>query len=194
MAAAALSAAHVWPFSARLVLFLIPILATLVAAGAAKAVSPFPRWLAVPAMALALTGPQFAGVRDALASPERSGVRSVLQKMASEVQDGDTVYYYKSRATFDLYRPRTWPHRNMNVIYGERIDGDVSRIDAAVSGLQGHGRVWVVFSEVNRWAVDEYALFKSKLDARGRTLVAHRAAGAVAMLYVPTEPQQVRLN
>jgi hypothetical protein len=195
MAAAALSAAQVWPFSARLVLFLIPVLATLVAAGAAKAVSPFPRWLAIPAMALALSGPQFAGVRDALAAPERSGIRSVLEKMAAEVQDGDTVYvYYKSRTTFDLYRPRVLPRRNVNVIYGERIDGDVSRIDAAVSGLRGHERVWVVFSEVNRWAVDEYALFKSKLDARGRTVVAHRAAGAVAMLYVPAQPQLGNLN
>jgi hypothetical protein len=175
-----------YPFSGRLLLFLVPSILLLVAAGAnaireiaATRSAAIGRIL----VALLLFHPVLFAARGLIHPRTREELWPVLQYMKRHRLPGDRLYLYDGASpAFDYYAPRLGGEAAVTVrgTFGG-LAGD-PRPDA--ERLRGGGRTWVVFSHAQRGdgADDERRLLEL-LDRTGTRLEAFRAPGAAVYLY-----------
>ncbi|HEX8904863.1 MAG TPA: glycosyltransferase family 39 protein, partial [Longimicrobiaceae bacterium] len=186
------SAAQMYPLGAsylmsgRVLIFLIPSLAFVMAEGAfaLRRALPVawarPVYVLVTALAL-LPSAAYA----ALSVPHvRAEVRPLLEYANEQRRPGDLMYvYYNGKAVFAYYAPRYgWTGRNT-------VTGACSRTHPAgylpdLARLRGRPRVWVLF--VGGKAVDGYderGLMLAFLDHLGRRMDDRVAVGASLYLY-----------
>jgi hypothetical protein len=140
------AAVHQYPFDGRLLVFLVPLHAPVLAAGVdflrRRSGGPRARWVAPLALAILLGEPAAAAVRGALAPPLKEDARPPLAYVAARRRPGDAVYvHFRARPAFEYYAPRLglW---GMPASLGERGDGRAS-VRAEVGRLRG--RVWAVW-------------------------------------------------
>ena len=166
------SSQELYPFASRLLLFAMPLLTLLVAAGAAHISTRLGQpWLTAVMAACLLTAP-VVGARDLLAAPERSGVRDLLKEITRRAKPGDTVYLNRySQASFRLYASAL-DRSDVSVVRGLPDDaGDGRFIFEGLRQLDGHHRVWLLFTEtqLETRSYGERA-FLSAADLMGRRL------------------------
>lgn len=190
--AIAAAVAHQYPFGGRylaggrVLVFLLPSLACVMAEGAAAS----GRWLrgrggslafALLAAGVLLPSAAYA----ALSVPHvRAEVKPLLQYAEENRRPGDVLYvYYNGASVWEYYRDRyPWPA-------GDVVAGRCSRFDpvgylADVDRLRGRPRVWMLFvggEGVNGFK--ERKLMVSYLDLIGRRLDDRVAVGAYLYLY-----------
>ena len=163
------SALHLYPFSGRVLSFLLPVLLMLTAAGADYALTRWPRRLqfAWPVLlALVVGSPVFATL--AALPPERAEhLRPVLAAVAERRQPDDDIYvYYGAGQSFMYYAPRFGLDRARFVL------GRCSVTDPRVylrdlDRLRGKSRVWIVATHA-RLGASELLLMLGYLDTIGR--------------------------
>ena len=188
----AASALQAYPFGGpflsggRVLIFLLPSLAFVMAEGAASLRRVLParagRAAFAAAAALALLP---AGAYAALSVPHLRGeVKPLLQYVNEHRQPGDVVYvYYNGQAVFEYYAPRYGWDR------GNAVAGICSRFQPGrylddLARFRGRPRVWFFFvsgTPVN--AFDEKKMMVRFLDHVGTRLDDRVAIGAAVYLY-----------
>lgn len=170
-----------YPFGGRLLLFLIPFAALLVARGAGAvydAVREKNRFAAVALVAL-LIGAGAWQTLDVIRRPLRNEqLAPVLAQMRTEMQPGDRVYvYYSAVPAFTFYtRDQQLPPEAVTL--GTEHRNDPAGYRAELNQL--HGRVWVIFSHPHK---HEETMIRSMLDGRVSSERAIKQPGASAWLY-----------
>jgi hypothetical protein len=182
------AAVHAYPFSGRLLLFLVPVPVLLMAAVFLPArrgdrVDRAVFGLARAAVLLAVLLPSAARAAHFLVRPPgREEIRPVLAELAREVRPGDVVYvYHGASAGFRYYR-KGYDWNGVEVIEGRNRDEDVRAFEEDVPGLVARGRAWVLFSHTPAGTPSD-ARFVALLPAGSRVLRAIEARGAGAYLY-----------
>ena len=184
------SALHKYPFSGRLILFLVPFFVLMMGAGIETLWTLWNRKrslgcvLGMAALILSL-GPMTARTAVWLVYPPgREEIRPVLAFIEAHRDEGDVLYLYHSADTAYVHYRDQFHLGDLPFIKGIRAPGDVSAYTANLSQLRGRRRVWVLFCHV--WeenGVDEEHRLIEILDAMGRRLAETHSRGAAGYLY-----------
>jgi hypothetical protein len=178
---------HRYPFTGRLLLFLIPSALLLFArATAALAACGNPRMRALGrVVTVAVIAPFLATSVYRLFVPRvREETRAELAWMSRQARPGDLCYvYYATETSMIYYAPRFG--LPTTCLMGVSSRSDRSRYVADLERIPKGRRVWVVFSHVyhDDQPEDERLFFLSQLDWMGRRLQAHEGTGAFVYLY-----------
>jgi hypothetical protein len=180
------SALHLYPFSGRLILFLVPLALLLIAHGAERlraAIAPTSR-LAAATLVLLVVAPPAADAAYRLVRPRTTEeIRPVMDQIAKAWNAGDRLYvYYGARPSFEYYASR-YAFSAADVSFGTSSRDDWQRYFDELDALRGQ-RVWIVFTHVYNWGpVDEEQLFLYRLDHHGSRLREIRGRRASAYLF-----------
>jgi hypothetical protein len=164
-----LSAAGLYPFTARLVIFLVPGFLLATAAGAEFVLSIWPeRWRMLTPVALAILGgaPVYAA---ATATPPywMQHVRPVLERIHASWLPGDGMYvYFGGGQAFRYYRPRLGLPVD-DVLVGDCAVGNPREYLREIDRFRGRSRVWLVVTHAH-YEGAEFQLILRYLDAIGR--------------------------
>ncbi len=194
---------HRYPFSGRLLLFLVPILLIVIAEGTAWLAGRWPRsstaglshaWYALLIVAL-LARPVIADGREAVHPARPDDLKPVIRYVLSHREPGDVWFVYHYARYQYWYYTELYRISPAELRIGRDCDTDVSCYAADLDQLRGHGRVWVVFSHI--WTgsgLNEEDFAVQHLDHMGKRLDRFSATGARAYLYdlseTPDKPLQ----
>jgi hypothetical protein len=156
------SAARVYPFGSRLILFLLPFLLILAVAGARQiAVLGGPRVSALaPLVLIPFAVVSFIRFPPRFA-PEH--VRPDLEYLAARLQPGDRVWvYYGAARAFEYYARRIPLRATTSFGICDRTDGQATL--RQLDGLRGVDRAWIVITHAPQ---DEWQAMLHYLDAIG---------------------------
>lgn len=185
------SGLHKYPFSGRLLLFLVPLMLLGVARGAGMVGAAL--WSAQPVAAALLLGvltvaPVIETWQELRRPMRYEQLTPVLAGVREQWQPGDRVYvYYGAVPAFIFYtRDNPFPAEAVT-LGGESRDSRIGYRDE-LAKLKGHRRVWVVFSHRHK---HEESLVRAYAEGMGRCDHAVKDAGAAAYLFdfcATTEP------
>jgi uncharacterized membrane protein len=177
------SGAHQYPFSGRLLLFAVPAVILIVAAGAAylfETLQPAPvaAWLLV---GLLFLNPLYDASYHLIHPRTKEEARPVLSYLRQHWQAGDVIYLpYPSLFAYDYYAPRLGLD-SRPVVVGPDSDHWNSLFDD-VDRQRGQPRVWFVFLHIQQ--PDQTVLvYLSYLDRIGARLDAYHASSSAVYLY-----------
>jgi hypothetical protein len=183
----AASALHRYPFRGRLLLFLVPSLILLIAAGLERIRTRTSDTL--PYFSFLLIGFLFLhpllDAGSGLIKPRtKEEIKPVIRYVENHRQDGDFLYlYYATLRPFQYYSARHLI-APMDEMTGVESRQNWASYRKDLGQLRGKKRVWILFSHVYRGAgVDEEQLFLDYLDTVGTRLDSSRAPGASVYLY-----------
>ena len=165
-----LSAASLYPFTARLVSFVVPSLLLATAAGAARLLSRLPRPLqfVAPVVLAVMGGAPLYAIATALPPSRVQEMRPVMSHVSSRHELADRIYVYSGAGlAFSYYAPRVGLPED-GVVRGRCSLDDPRRYLRELDALRGHPRVWLVFTHEQRDG--ELALILGYLDTIGRRL------------------------
>ena len=161
------SAASIYPFTARLMVFTTPYLLLATAAGVERIVSALAArqsLLGAAALAIFAGAPIFALAR-ALPPTRVQDLRPVLERVGEAEQPGDRIYvYYGAALAFRHYAPRE--HLASDVRYGGCHLADPRGYLRELDALRGAPRTWIVVTHAQRQG--ELQVILGYLDAIGR--------------------------
>ncbi len=179
------SALHRYPFSGRLLLFLVPSLLLLVAEGVTRIAEGLENWSAPAYIAVAVLmflPPLLSG------TPYNPGfadeIRPAMSHIKASYRQGDTIYVYYGAAMAFRYYQSQFSFASGDYLIGISSRNDWKWYEEDLQKLRGKSRVWVVFSHV--WVangVNEEKLFLLFLDAMGTRRDSFSAPGASVYLY-----------
>lgn len=188
----AAAAFRVYPFSGRVVTFLLPLMIAAVAAGADHALR---EWLsnrslaAAAALAVIVGSPIFATLT-ALPPERTEHIRPVLARVAQFAREDDDVYvYYGGAQPFRYYAARFALAKRRSVV-GRCSVTDLRQYLREVDQFRGHRRVWVIGSHARLGAIELLTIFRyaatigrplETIDERATSSLP--ADGAYARLY-----------
>ena len=147
---------HKYPFSTRLLLFLIPFLYFFVGEGIDWLFSikfkPFAILIGLLASSLLMFNSLAQAVNTFLAPPMGEDIKPMIQYAADHMQDGDRVYiYYSSTHPFEYYRDHLGfdEFNDESLIWGEGHRKDWPQYLAQFEeNSQNAERLWLLFSHV----------------------------------------------
>jgi hypothetical protein len=178
---------HTYPFTGRLILFLLPLGLLLLA----RATIPIAARLDLTARGLGTALPVVMVVPFLVTSGYRLFVprvreeaRTEMEWMSQRFQSGDLCYaYYATDMAIMYYGSRFGLDATCIIGAGSREDR--SRYTADLRRIPKGRRVWVLFSHVyhSEHPLDERLFFLSELDRMGRRLQSHEGVGAFVYLY-----------
>jgi hypothetical protein len=186
------SGLHKYPFSGRLLLFLVPLMLLGVARGAWSVGSAL--WSAQPVAAAILFGvltvaPVIETWQEFRRPMRYEQLTPVLAEVREQWQPGDRVYvYYGAVPAFTFYTRDNPVFPPGAVTLGTEFRDSRTGYRDELAALKGHHRVWVVFSHRHR---DEESLVRAYAEGMGRCEQVVREAGATAFLFdfcATTEP------
>jgi hypothetical protein len=165
------AAGHMYPFTGRVVSFLLPVLLLATAAGAAHALRHWPERLqfASPVLlALAVGSPLYA-ILSALPPERAEHLRPVMEMVAQRRHPGDDIYvYYGAGQAFLYYAPRFgWTRTDF--VLGRCSVTDLRVYLRELDRFRGRPRVWIVATHA-RIGATELLQMIGYLDLVGRRL------------------------
>jgi len=183
---------HRYPFRGRLLLFAVPSLLLLVAAGLSairRHTSEAVPWLGALLIGLLF----FVPAEDALHYLSKPAgveeIRPALQYVQQHRQAGDTLYCYYDAEPALKYYSSQGVIQPMPAIIGIESRQNWAAYLQDLNHLQGKERIWILFSHIYRGGgVDEERFFLSHLDQIGKRKAEMRATGASVYLYDFSEP------
>jgi hypothetical protein len=198
--ALAAAALHRFPFSGRLVLFLVPGMILLVAAGVQAVVDAVRGGTRlVPAvLVLLLVGPSAGrAVFYAAVPPGREEMKAALAHVRDHRLPGDAVYvFHASQVPFRYHRdrygrgPDGFGLAGVETVFGGTVASTEQALSDDLAPLRGRGRVWVLLTHTAALGgPDETAIVPAILDRWGTRLDAFSAPGARLMLYDLRAPE-----
>jgi hypothetical protein len=147
------SALGKYPFSGRLLLFLMPLLLLLLAEGAElfqKVLLRVNRPMAGLAYAslvvYLLYGPVDAAYKNVQSPPLVEHIKATMSYMSKRYLRTDVIYvYYGARPAFEFYAP-LYGFESADYIIGSSSRKDPSKYIADIEQLEGKRRVWFIFT------------------------------------------------
>ena len=200
MIAAGLSAAQLFPFTARLFAYLLPGVLLATAAGLDWVLAVLPRplaFLAPAALAIAGGAPLYAAAT-ALPPVWLQHLRPIVQEIHTRRASGDPIYVYFAAGQAFYYYAHRYALPLDQVILGRCATRGPRDLLHELDQFRGQKRVWVVFSHTLNNGADG-AIPLDYLDRIGRRLHAlHRAPSsgrpleaAYAVLYDLSDPTRL---
>jgi hypothetical protein len=186
---------HMYPFTGRLILFLLPLGLLLLARATipvAARLNGSVRNLGTVLLVATLV-PFFVTSGYRLFVPRvREETRTEIEWMSRRFQSGDLCYaYYATDTSIWYYAPRFG--LDATCISGVSSRENWSRYVDDLQHIPKARRVWVLFSHVHHdeHPLDERLFFLSELDRMGRRLQSHEGLGAFTYLYdlTPSPPR-----
>jgi 4-amino-4-deoxy-L-arabinose transferase-like glycosyltransferase len=189
------SSRQLYPATERLVLFLIPLLAVLVAAGAVViadvVTSRAPSPMLGQAVLAILVVVCAAVALHRFASPQPiEELRPLYERLHAEAQPGDTVYVAETAVpSFDYYRLRMG-RPAARVVTGSASVSDSAAIDREIVPLATGGRVWLLTSAY--WQPEGHTTpeVTAALDHLGHRVAEYDQPGSMLVLYDLTRPPE----
>ncbi len=165
------AALHVYPFTGRVVSFLLPVLLLATAAGTAHLLKHWPerlQFVSPALLALAVGSPLYATL--VALPPERvEHLRPILAVVAERRQPGDDVYvYYGAGQAFMYYAPR-FGFTRTDFVLGRCSVADLRVYLQDLDRFRGRTRVWIVATHARIGAVELQTMI-GYLDSIGRRL------------------------
>lgn len=179
------SAIRRYPFSGRLLLFLVPLILISIGEGA-RQVTGKTRGLslvvAIAFVGLLLYHPTVSAARHLVKPQTAEEIRPTLDYVKEHQQAQDTLYlYYSAQYAFDYYLPM---YRFDSYIVGIEARTDPAKYIADLDRLRGTSRVWVLFTHNYDWAGrDEQQFFLDYLDRIGKQQDSFTSPGSMVYLY-----------
>jgi len=178
------SSLHQYPFSGRLLLFLVPSLVALVVEGVvriARGLSEQTVFVSVLMGILFFVPPLLSNLPSQPIVWEE--IKPVMSHVREHYQQGDIVYVYYGAASAFKYYQSQFGFTDHDYVVGVFARNDWSNYQKDLERFRGR-RVWVVFSHI--WVangVDEEKLFSLFLDKMGTRFDSFKAPGAAVYLY-----------
>jgi uncharacterized membrane protein len=180
------SGLHVYPFSGRFLLFLVPNALLFIAEGGEQMRA---KLAAAPVIGITLISLLFfyplVETRDYLIHPPaKEEIRPVVTYLEKFKQNNDVLYlYYGSQNAFKYYSEKNDFHED-DYIVGVSSRENWENYTDDLNKLLGNERVWILFSHVyDGKGVDEEKFFLYHLDRIGKKLDAFKSDGASVYLY-----------
>jgi hypothetical protein len=186
------SGLHKYPFSGRLLLFLVPLMLLGVARGAGMLGSAL--WSSQPAVAVVLfgvltTAPMLETWQECRRPMRYEQLTPVLAEVRDRWQPGDRAYvYYGAVPSFTFYTRDNPPFPPEAVTLGTEFRDNRIGYRDELAKLKGHPRVWVIFSHRHK---NEESFVRAYAEGMGACLGEIREPGASAYLFdfsATTEP------
>jgi hypothetical protein len=191
---------HKYPFSGRLLLFIVPILLLFIAEGAEQIWSKTKD--DAPIIGACLIGLLFlqtllfstyhlikpsAGELPPGIAHTREEIKPVMKYIENHRDEGDVLYVYlTAEPAFRYYAPR-YSLSNVDLIPGSSNNWE--DYEKELNQLRGYRRVWLLFSHIDTDAgVNEEGLFVYFANKRGTRLDYFQSLGAAAFLYDLDQP------
>jgi hypothetical protein len=187
------SALHMYPFSGRLVLFLVPIFSLFLAETIGRIRSFLDQFrpsvriglpVAIAVLLWVVIIPSRAAVLHVWQPRLREEIKPILNYLSVHRRVGELIYVYYGAEGPVLFYSTLFGITANNVIYGSKNRGNFPKYINELDKLRGMGRVWFVFSHnYNRGGVDEQAEFLAYLDKIGKRLDQLSAENSSLYLY-----------
>jgi hypothetical protein len=177
------SGLHRYPFGGRLLLFLVPSVLLLLAAGAehirSRTAAALPL-LGAAVIGLLLFGPVVTSARTLVQPRAVEEARPVLEHVKERWRADDCLYlYYRAWPAFLYYAPRVdFPRGDYRVGTDSRDDWSKYRPD--LRQLRGRKRVWILLTHIHS---EERQYLLTCLDEMGARLETYATPGAAVYLY-----------
>lgn len=195
------SALHVYPFTGRVLVFLLPIFLLTTAAGAAFALDRLGSrvQLLAPLMLAIFAGSPIYATVTALPPERIEHLRPIVAKIAAERQPGDGIYVFYGAAHAFRYYTSRFDMGSSGTVYGACSTTDLRVYLRDVDRFRGQRRVWVVATHVPRQGI-ELRTITEYLDAIARRVDSTEvrstpdwiAFNAYGFLYDLSDPVRLR--
>jgi len=194
----AAAVARLYPFTGRLIFFIVPSLLFLAAEGiveirdAARSRlllgrdAARPRSIPIGGILIAFLclHPFLSATRNLISPRAFEHIKPVLSHVRDNRQADDVIYVYYGAYDQWRYYAKRYHFSERDYREGVRARNDLAAYKDDLERLRGKRRVWVVFSHVYRGSgIDEEQFFLSCLDICGTRLDEFRGAGSSAYLY-----------
>jgi hypothetical protein len=172
-----------YPFSGRLLLFLVPLLVIGVARGAwmvGSALRPTVPFAAFALLGVLTAAPALETLQSFRHPLRYEQITPVLDTVRGEWQPGDRMYvYYGAIPAFTFYT-RGNPFPAESVTLGTEARDDRTLYRDEIAAFKGQPRVWVVFSHRHK---DEESLVRAYAESFGKCVRVVKQPGAAAYLF-----------
>jgi hypothetical protein len=186
---------HRYPFSGRLILFVVPALLLVIAEGAEQIRCK--TRVEAPIIGACLIGllffhPLLFSSYHLIKPGTREEIKPVLNYLNEHKHEGDVLYVHHGAVpAFRYYAPRL-DLSKMNFVPGIWYsENNWSNYEKDIDQLRGHGRVWLLFSNNYSFGVNEEKLFLYLVDRAGTRLDSFKSFGAAVYLYDLDQPNLV---
>ncbi len=181
------SGLHKYPFSGRLLLFLVPSILLLVGEGVEyvrQTSGGRGRIVGATLLVMLLLPPALNAGRHLFAPRTREEIKPVLAHIREKLRSGDRLYvYWYARPAFDYYSAQ-FGLSTLDATTGAGRSRDWNDYRRELDTLRGPRRTWVLFSHVIKsGGAEDEEIFLCFLDGMGRRLDEVHAPGAAAYLY-----------
>lgn len=183
-----------YPFSGRLVFFLMPLLILGVALGVDLLIrnrNIYGRALGIGLASLVIFQPLTTALPQLYTPHLREEIRPVIEYIQTHQQENDTLYVYQSGQPQFLFYTDRFGYTPDDYILGiddlDAYDGkgvspeERERYLRDLDQLRGNPRVWVLFSHA--WVADENNLVFDYINCLGTELDSYQDTGAFVYLY-----------
>jgi hypothetical protein len=185
------SSRQLYPATERLVLFLLPMLAVLVAAGTVVVADLLARRapLLGPALVAIVVVVCAAVALNRFASPQPiEELRPLFDRLHAESQPGDTIYVAQTAVpSFDYYRGRDGAPKG-TIVTSDTDFGDPQAIAREIAPLQGDRRVWLLSSAYWEPPGKATPVITAAFDRLGRRVEEVDEPGSMLVLYDLSRP------
>jgi len=180
-----------YPFSGRLLLFIVPIILIFIAEGvekigfitykySAEKLLPF---LVIILVGLLIFNSLISSSLHLIKPRTREEIKPVLSYIKKNKQSGDLIYlYYASRVAFKYYS-ESYGFKDNDYIVGVSSRYNPKNYIDDLDKLRGNKRIWILFSHVFLRVVNEEEFFLNHLNSIGRKVDSFKAPGASVYLY-----------
>ena len=185
------SALGKYPFSGRLLLFLIPLLLLVLAEGVErvrmillKVNRPISLLVSAFLVVYLLHNPIIVAYKNLQSPPMKEHIKPVMSHISKSHLNTDLIYiYYGARCAFEFYAPQYGFARN-DYIAGLSARNDPAKYLQDIDNLKGNQRVWFVFSHNCSWcSVNEQIFILEHLNEIGLKRSEFISDGASVYLY-----------
>ena len=181
------SSQHKYPFSGRLLLFIVPSLLIFIAEGAKQIRDKTRHSLAIigaTLMVLLFFHPLFSASYHLIKPKKREEIKPVINHVYKHWEDGDILYlYYGAWPAFEYYS-KINDFNKSNYIKGIYSRGNWNNYLEDLNKLLNNKRVWILFSHVfTMGGINEEKFFVWYLDSIGTRLDSFKRTGASVYLY-----------
>ena len=188
-----------YPFSGRLLLFLLPFLFLLLAFGVegisdwceARSKTRVSRFVFLGLAMYLLMGFTTTDVRNVIQPPLKEHIKPVLSYLKEKRQPSDPIYvYYGAKPAGAFYGP-DYGLDPASYTVGKSARDEPAEYLKEITMFRGNPRFWIIFSHNCEWCVlNEKEFILYHLQRIGRELDSYSASGASVYLFDLTERQQ----
>jgi hypothetical protein len=180
---------RLYPFSDRLILFVVPVYAVLIGAGVSFlcegiSASFSKSWTGAVLLSVLLFLPGKLALREGLSPGGKEEVRDALEIVSKNAIPGETLYvFYIAVPAFRFYAPFLAMPK-LDVVLGAVKREGIEAYQPEVDSLRGRGRVWTLFSHHESGRMrGETAFILKGLDSSGRRIREYQFEGASLYLH-----------